>query len=175
MSAPTLYHELVEALVRELTSDRLEDLPEDLFTRVERWLESLLESAVGDQAREVVDALARECRGIMMAIEEIRRAKSGEGAGPGGVEEVAAPTGGTSHPSGESPATERPVGPPRLPAGKVLVTFKTPLREFVASDLRVYGPFREGDVCLLPVEDAEALEARGVVEVLIGDEGAEQD
>lgn len=176
MSSSNPYQELVDALVRELTSDQLEELPEDLFQRVDEWIRSLRNSASGGEAKRVVEALAEVCQELMVTLEGIRRAKSGM-AGKPGPQRGDSPTGteGGSTVGGVSAQEAGPLRPPKLPRGKVLVTFKTPLREFVASDLRVYGPFREGDVCLLPVEDAAALEARGVVEVLIGNEGAQQD
>ncbi len=49
---------------------------------------------------------------------------------------------------------------------KVLVTFKTPVSKFVGVDMKVYGPFSEGDVALIPSENAEVLKNRGVVEVV---------
>ncbi len=176
MSSSNPYRELVDALIRELTSDQLEELPEGLFQRVDEWIRSLRNSATGEEARRVVETLAGVCQELTTTLERIRRAKSGT-AGKLGSQRGDSPTSteGGSTVRGESALVVEPLKPPKLPRGKVLVTFKTPLGEFVASDLRVYGPFREGDVCLLPVEDAAALEARGVVEVLIGNEGAEQD
>lgn len=47
-----------------------------------------------------------------------------------------------------------------------LVTFKTRVPRFVGVDMRVYGPFSEGDVALIPEENAEALRLRGAVEVI---------
>ncbi len=176
MSSSNPYHELVDALVRELTSDHSEELPEDLFSRVNEWIQSLKGSAVGEEARSVVEALAKVCQELMATLEEIRRFKSGmAGAQESSLGRAPPQAGEESMVGGEVTPKVEPPRPPELPRGKVLVTFKTPLREFVASDLRVYGPFREGDVCLLPVEDAAALEARGIVEVLIGNEGTEQD
>ncbi len=49
---------------------------------------------------------------------------------------------------------------------KVLVTFKTPVSKFVGVDMKVYGPFSEGDVALIPSENAEVLRDRGIVEVI---------
>ena len=176
MSSSNPYQELVDALIRELTSDQLEELPEDLFQRVDEWIQALRSSASGEEAKKVVEALAGVCQELMSALEGIRRAKSGVAGRPEPRRVGSSPSDeGERTVEGESALVVEPPQLPKLPRGKVLVTFKTPLREFVASDLRVYGPFREGDVCLLPVEDAEALEARGVVEVLIGNEGAEQD
>ncbi len=49
---------------------------------------------------------------------------------------------------------------------KVLVTFKTPVTKFVGVDMKVYGPFSEGDVAFIPLENATALKEKGVVEVI---------
>ncbi|MCS7102621.1 MAG: hypothetical protein NZ992_01910, partial [Candidatus Korarchaeum sp.] len=47
-----------------------------------------------------------------------------------------------------------------------LVTFKTRVPKFVGVDMRVYGPFSEGDLAFIPEENAEALKLRGAVEVV---------
>lgn len=49
-----------------------------------------------------------------------------------------------------------------------LVTFKTHVPRFVGVDMRVYGPFSEGDLALIPEENAEALRSKGAVEVIDG-------
>ncbi len=49
---------------------------------------------------------------------------------------------------------------------RVLVTFKTPVAKFVGVDMKVYGPFSEGDVAFIPSENAAALKEKGVVEVV---------
>ncbi|MDK2383934.1 MAG: hypothetical protein QI199_03870 [Candidatus Korarchaeota archaeon] len=49
---------------------------------------------------------------------------------------------------------------------RVLVTFKTPVTKFVGVDMKVYGPFSEGDVAFIPSENAAALKEKGVVEVV---------
>ncbi|MDK2463829.1 MAG: hypothetical protein QI223_03520, partial [Candidatus Korarchaeota archaeon] len=58
MSSSNPYRELVDALIRELTSDQLEELPEGLFQRVDEWIRSLRNSATGEEARRVVETLA---------------------------------------------------------------------------------------------------------------------
>ncbi|HDI73399.1 MAG TPA: hypothetical protein ENF57_00120 [Candidatus Korarchaeota archaeon] len=57
---------------------------------------------------------------------------------------------------------------PPLESGmpKVLVMFKTPVPKFVGVDMKVYGPFSDGDVGYIPLENAKALESKGVVEVM---------
>ncbi|RSN70029.1 hypothetical protein D9Q81_01565 [Candidatus Korarchaeum cryptofilum] len=47
-----------------------------------------------------------------------------------------------------------------------LVTFKTQVPKFVGVDMRVYGPFSEGDIALIPEENAQALKSSGAVEVM---------
>jgi len=47
-----------------------------------------------------------------------------------------------------------------------LVTFKTQVPKFVGVDMRVYGPFSEGDVALIPEENARALKSSGALEVI---------
>ncbi|MEM2542460.1 MAG: hypothetical protein QXR35_03235 [Candidatus Korarchaeum sp.] len=64
--------------------------------------------------------------------------------------------------------------PFKVPHKLVLVTFKTQVPRFVGVDMRVYGPFSEGDVALVPEENAEALRQRDAVEV-IEDAGASYD
>ena len=168
------YRDLVEAWLREISSDELVEIQPDLFERVEEWLRKLEEDAQDEKALEVVRRLSAVCKAVMAQLRRLREVKriyEGYSAAQGLVE-------ARKHaPDALEPKVEiqRPPTPPRVPEGSVLVTFKTPLREFVASDLRVYGPFREGDVCLLPEEDAAALEARGIVEVFREDEDTEQD
>jgi len=45
-----------------------------------------------------------------------------------------------------------------------LVIFKTPIPKFVGVDMKVYGPFSQGDVALIPYENARALITKGVAE-----------
>ncbi len=61
---------------------------------------------------------------------------------------------------------EREYPPIKDDVHRVLVTFKTPISKFVGVDMKVYGPFSEGDVALIPSENAEVLKNRGVVEVV---------
>ncbi len=65
----------------------------------------------------------------------------------------------------EKPA-EKEYLPIKDEVNKVLVTFKTPISKFVGVDMKVYGPFSEGDVAFIPSENAEVLKDRGVVEVV---------
>jgi len=168
------YLDLVEAWLKEISSDDLADIPPDLFDRVEAWLRELEECAQGERALEIVGRLSTVCRTVMFQLKRLREIKRvyEEYSTVQSVAEAQRPV---IEAAESEAAVEAPPPPPGVPEGFVLVTFKTPLREFVASNLRVYGPFREGDVCLLPEEDAAALEARGIVEVFREDEDTEQD
>lgn len=62
---------------------------------------------------------------------------------------------------------EKPLFKPfQIPHKLALVTFKTQVPRFVGVDMRVYGPFSEGDLALIPEENAEALKQKGAVEVI---------
>jgi DNA replication initiation complex subunit (GINS family) len=45
-----------------------------------------------------------------------------------------------------------------------LVVFKEEVTEFVASDMKTYGPFKKGDIARLPEENIDVLMERGIVE-----------
>jgi DNA replication initiation complex subunit (GINS family) len=45
-----------------------------------------------------------------------------------------------------------------------MVVFKEDVPEFVASDMKTYGPFKKGDIAKLPDENIKVLMERGIVE-----------
>ena len=57
-----------------------------------------------------------------------------------------------------------------LPKALVLVAFRKPFPSFVGEDLKIYGPFKPGDVANLPKIVAVVLLKRGVVEEVCQDE-----
>ncbi len=77
---------------------------------------------------------------------------------------------GEKHGSKEEKIIEKPATKEYLPIKdeihKVLVTFKTPVSRFVGVDMKVYGPFSEGDIAFIPLENAKVLRDREVVEVV---------
>lgn len=46
------------------------------------------------------------------------------------------------------------------------VVFKEDIEEFVGSNLRKYGPFKKGDVAILPEDNAKILLEKGIAELL---------
>jgi DNA replication factor GINS len=46
------------------------------------------------------------------------------------------------------------------------IVFKVDMEEFVGSNLRKYGPFKKGDVVILPEDNAKILLEKGIVEEL---------
>jgi len=66
----------------------------------------------------------------------------------------------------EEAVEERAYEPSGASIPMSLVTFKTQVPKFVGVDMRVYGPFSEGDVALIPEENARALKSSGALEVI---------
>ncbi len=48
-----------------------------------------------------------------------------------------------------------------------VVSFLQPVGRFVGEDLKSYGPFKQGDIAILPVENARSLAKRSIVKRII--------
>ncbi len=131
------------AEIREMEESLLRDLPPGL------------EGRVYAKASEVLRNLRIELENSMKLKDLFMKAVYG--AELSKVEEK-----GRREDSGERPSFK----PLHTTSRLVLVTFKNQVPRFVGVDMKIYGPFSEGDLALIPEENAEALRIRGAVEVM---------
>ncbi|RLG46684.1 MAG: hypothetical protein DRO06_04005 [Thermoproteota archaeon] len=155
MSEEHPYEKLISLWLKELCSPELEVSDEEV-EEIRSWVAELREAASRSDSPEYIKAAFSFVGEVLSHLLEVRALKSRE----------------TVHLETLPSPPEIPAPPAGEGTGLSLVIFKTALPRFVGSDLEVYGPFRGGDLAILPREDAEVLEARGAVEVL-EDEGSE--
>ncbi len=150
---------LAEGRIDSSLIDRLKSAEEELLNDLPEGLEG----RVYLKAAEVLRDLRVELENALFIIRSFKRALYG------GIisEEASKTTEATEQVERVEESPERKVFAP-LSDGveRVLVTFKTPVTKFVGVDMKVYGPFSEGDVAFIPSENAMALKERGVVEVI---------
>ncbi len=161
------YREIIREVLISLAEGRVdESLVERLRRAEEELLSDLPEGVEGRaylRAAEVLRDLRVELENTIFIVRAFRRAMYG---GIIAEEET------TRHPEPapefepEVPRERTVYSPLEDATERVLVTFKTPVPKFVGVDMKVYGPFSEGDVAFIPSENAVALKRRGVVEVV---------
>ncbi len=137
---PSLIAEM-EALEEALSKDLPRGLEGRVYARASEILRKLRMEL--ENSMKLMDLFIKAAYGAELLIERKPRAEVMEEA----VEERA----------------YKPLGP-SIPMS--LVTFKTQVPKFVGVDMRVYGPFSEGDVALIPEENARALKSSEAVEVI---------
>ena len=138
--SPSLIAEM-EALEEALSKDLPRGLEGRVYARASEILRKLRMEL--ENSMKLMDLFIKAAYGAELLIERKPRAEVIEEA----VEERAYKPLGSSMPMS-------------------LVTFKTQVPKFVGVDMRVYGPFSEGDVALIPEENARALKSSEAVEVI---------
>ncbi len=150
---------LAEGRVEDSLIDRLRSVEEELLKSPSEGLEGRIYL----KAAEVVRDLRIELENALFITKTFKRALYG------GIifEKIERDVEGAEQvESGEEVEEKRVFAPLSDGVERVLVTFKTPVTKFVGVDMKVYGPFSEGDVAFIPSENAAALKERGVVEVV---------
>lgn len=162
------YRELIREVLLAIAEGRVSPSLVAEMRRLEeelsRDLPAGLEGRVYARASEILRDLRVELENSIRLMDLIRKASYGV--------EISKVEGEVRR---EEMREERPSFKPlEWPGRLALVTFKTHVPRFVGVDMKVYGPFSEGDVALIPEENAEALKMRDAVEV-VEDAGAGDD
>ncbi|MDK2373214.1 MAG: hypothetical protein QI197_07555 [Candidatus Korarchaeota archaeon] len=150
---------LAEGRVDDSLIDRLRSAEEELLTNLPEGLEGRIYL----KAAEVIRDLRIEMENALSISKTFKRALYG------GIisEEIKRSVHGAEKVEAEEETEEgRVFAPLSDEVERVLVTFKTPVARFVGVDMKVYGPFSEGDIAFIPSENASALKKKGVVEVV---------
>jgi DNA replication initiation complex subunit (GINS family) len=152
------YSRLVDIFISEITSPYLSDIENGFYEEVKSMIARMREEAdrASDLMAEILRREADICEELLLNIARIRALKR-----------IAAGT------FDEAPLDEKNAIKGKREEIKVerrrnfvQVMFIKPAPSIVGEDLRIYGPFKKGDVALIPRANAEALEKKGVVEVV---------
>ena len=152
------YSRLVELFIEEATSPHLSDMENGFYEEAKKLIVRMREEAErsSDVMAEILRREADVCEELLSKIARIRALKR-----------IIAGT------LNEAPEDERRAIEGRKEEIKVekrrrlaQVMFIKSAPSIVGEDLKVYGPFKAGDVALMPRANAEALEKKGIVEVV---------
>jgi len=152
------YSRLVEIFITEATSPELSRIENGFYEEAKNFIARMREEAErsNDTMAEILRGEAEICDQLLSSIARIRALKKiASGKFDEATEEERNAIEGRKV---ERKAERR--------SNLAQVMFIKPAPSIVGEDLRIYGPFRRGDVALIPRANAEALEKKGVVEVV---------
>jgi len=152
------YSRLVEIFIAEATSPELSKIENGFYEEAKNFIARMREEAErsNDTMAEILRREADICDQLLSSIARIRALKKiASGKFDEATEEEKNAIEGRKV---ERKAERR--------SNLAQVMFIKPAPSIVGEDLRIYGPFKRGDVALIPRANAEALEKKGVVEVV---------
>jgi len=152
------YSRLVEIFITEATSPELSKIENGFYEEAKNFIARMREEAErsNDTMAEILRREADICDQLLSSIARIRALKKiASGKFDEATEEERNAIEGRKV---EKKAERR--------SNLAQVMFIKPAPSIVGEDLRIYGPFKRGDVALIPRANAEALERKGVVEVV---------
>jgi len=152
------YSRLVEVFITEATSPELSKIENGFYEEAKNFIARMREEAErsNDTIAEILRREADICDQLLSSIARIRALKKiASGKFDEATEEERNAIEGRKV---EKKAERR--------SNLAQVMFIKPAPSIVGEDLRIYGPFKRGDVALIPRANAEALEKKGVVEVV---------
>jgi len=152
------YSRLVEIFITEATSPELSKIENGFYEEAKNFIARMREEAErsNDTIAEILRREADICDQLLSSIARIRALKKiASGKFDEATEEERNAIEGRKV---EKKAERR--------SNLAQVMFIKPAPSIVGEDLRIYGPFKRGDVALIPRANAEALEKKGVVEVV---------
>ena len=152
------YSRLVELFIAEATSPYLSDIENGFYEEAKKLIARMREEAEksSDVMAEILKREADICEELLLKIAKMRALKR---MASGTLNE--APDDEIRAIKGEK---EEIKVEKRRSLAQVMFIKSAP--SIVGEDLKVYGPFKAGDVALIPRANAEALEKKGVVEVV---------
>jgi len=152
------YSRLVEIFIAEATSPELSKIENGFYEEAKNFIARMREEAErsNDIMAEILKREADICDQLLSSIARIRALKKiASGKFDEATEE--------ERNAIEGRKVERKA---ERKSNLAQVMFIKPAPSIVGEDLRIYGPFKRGDVALIPRANAEALEKKGVVEVV---------
>jgi len=152
------YSRLVEVFITEATSPELSKIENGFYEEAKNFIARMREEAErsNDTIAEILKREADICDQLLSSIARIRALKK---IASGKFDEAAEEERNAIEGRKVEKKAERR-------SNLAQVMFIKPAPSIVGEDLRIYGPFRRGDVALIPRANAEALEKKGVVEVV---------
>jgi len=152
------YSRLVEIFIAEATSPELSKIENGFYEEAKNFIARMREEA--ERSNEVMaEILRREadiCDQLLSSIARIRALKK---IASGKFDEATEDEKNAIEGRKVEKKAERK-------SNLAQVMFIKPAPSIVGEDLRIYGPFKRGDVALIPRANAEALEKKGIVEVV---------
>jgi len=152
------YSRLVEIFIAEATSPELSRIENGFYEEAKNFIARIREEAErsNDTMAEILKKEADICDQLLSSIARIRALKK---IASGKFDEATEEERNAIEGRKVEKKAERK-------SNLAQVMFIKPAPSIVGEDLRIYGPFRRGDVALIPRANAEALEKKGVVEVV---------
>ncbi len=162
------YSKLIDIWVEELTSPNLTDLPDQFYRMADSFIADLRKEANIQEGilKIMLTRQAEICEELVDEISKLRALKKFVLLMSKNLPMESIPESERKH---LRSIFEHRKGLLRSEGGGpdlVQVIFKKSIPSIVGIDLRVYGPFRDGDVALIPRKNAVALESKGYVEVV---------
>jgi len=152
------YSRLVEIFIAEATSPELSKIENGFYEEAKNFIARMREEAErsNDTMAEILRREADICDQLLSSIARIRALKK---IASGKFDEATEEERNAIEGRKVEKKAERK-------SNLAQVMFIKPAPSIVGEDLRIYGPFKRGDVALIPRANAEALEKKGVVEVV---------
>jgi len=152
------YSRLVEIFIAEATSPELSKIENGFYEEAKNFIARMREEAErsNDAMAEILKKEADICDQLLSSIARIRALKK---IASGKFDEATEDEKNAIEGRKVEKKAERR-------SNLAQVMFIKPAPSIVGEDLRIYGPFKRGDVALIPRANAEALEKKGVVEVV---------
>jgi len=152
------YSRLVEIFIAEATSPELSKIENGFYEEAKNFIARMREEAErsNDTMAEILRREADICDQLLSSIARIRALKK---IASGKFDEATEDEKNAIEGRKVEKKAERK-------SNLAQVMFIKPAPSIVGEDLRIYGPFKRGDVALIPRANAEALEKKGIVEVV---------
>jgi len=152
------YSRLVEIFITEATSPELSKIENGFYEEAKNFIARMREEAErsNDIMAEILKREADICDQLLSSIARIRALKK---IASGKFDEATEEERNAIEGRKVEKKAERK-------SNLAQVMFIKPAPSIVGEDLRIYGPFKRGDVALIPRANAEALEKKGIVEVV---------
>ncbi len=162
------YSKLVDIWIEELTSPNLVDLPDQFYAMADSFIADLRKEANIREGilKTILTRQAEICEELVDEISKLRAFKKFVLSISKNLPLENIPESERRHLKSIVEHRKELPKPEESSPDLVQVIFKKSIPSIVGIDLRVYGPFKEGDVALIPRKNAVALEAKGYVEVV---------